>query len=298
MSRGSSFILAGLFALLCLWPAGTSGTPASGPSGTLTARGTVERIRARVGVEWLKETVDDFKAGDPDAAVKGIVVTMFPTYEILEAAAASGHNFIICHEPAFYDHFDRAEELAGAGDKVLAGKKDFIARNGLVIWRFHDHWHLRKPDGILQGMVRVLGWDEFRDPAVQELFRIPETSLKDLATELKRRFGAGHVRVIGDPGLAVKTVAFLPGAPASIEQMRTLGRSEVDAVITGETREWETLEYARDAAAEGNPKALIVLGHVPSEEAGMEECARWLRTFIGEVPVVHRPSGEPFWILK
>jgi hypothetical protein len=41
-----------------------------------------------------------------------------------------------------------------------------------------------------------------------------------------------------------------------------------------------------------------VLGHVPSEEAGMEECARWLRTFIGEVPVVHRPSGEPFWILK
>ena len=251
MSRGSSFILAGLFALLCLWPAGTSGTPASGPAGTLTARGTVERIRARVGVEWLKETVDDFKAGDPDAAVK-----------------------------------------------VLAGKKDFIARNGLVIWRFHDHWHLRKPDGILQGMVRVLGWDEFRDPAVQELFRIPETSLKGLATELKRRFGAGHVRVIGDPGLAVKTVAFLPGAPASIEQMRTLGRSEVDAVITGETREWETLEYARDAAAEGNPKALIVLGHVPSEEAGMEECARWLRTFIGEVPVVHRPSGEPFWILK
>jgi len=294
MSRRSRFVRAGLFVLLFFWPADAS----SGPEGTLTARGAVERIRARIGVEWLEETVDDFKAGDPDAAVTGIVVTMFPTYEVLKAAAALGCNFIICHEPAFYDHFDRAEELAAAGDGVLAGKKDFIARNGLVLWRFHDHWHLRKPDGILQGVVRVLDWEKYQDPAVQELFRIPETNLRDLAAELKRRFGPAHVRVVGDPGLAVETIAVLPGAPASIKQMRALGRSGVDVVVTGETREWETFEYARDAAAEGKPKALVVLGHVPSEEAGMEECARWLRTFIPEVPVVHRPSGEPFWVLK
>ena len=27
-------------------------------------------------------------------------------------------------------------------------------------------------------------------------------------------------------------------------------------------------------------KALIVIGHVPSEQTGMEECARWLKTFV------------------
>jgi hypothetical protein len=43
---------------------------------------------------------------------------------------------------------------------------------------------------------------------------------------------------------------------------------------------------------------LIVLGHVPSEEAGMKECARWLKTFVPEVPIEFVPSGEPFWTPK
>lgn len=294
MIRRSILLAVGLSVLLSRAPAGAP----PDREASLTARGVVERIKAQVGVPWLRETVDDFKAGDPEAVVRGILVTMFPTHDILKAAAASGCTLVICHEPAFYDHFDRAGELSAEGDRVLADKKDLIVRNGLVVWRFHDHWHLRKPDGILQGVVRVLGWEKYQDSALQEVFRIPETSLKDLAGELKRRFGAGAVRAVGDPGLAVRTVAYLAGAPGSVEQMRALARSGVDAVITGETREWETMEYARDAAAQGKAKALVVLGHVASEEAGMEECARWLRTFIGEVPVIHRPSGEPFWVLK
>lgn len=271
---------------------------ASGPKEPLSARRVIERIQGEVGVEWQKETVDTFKAGDPDRTVKGIVTTMFPTFRVLKAAAASGRNLIICHEPAFYDHFDRADELAKAGDLVLAEKKDFIEKNGLVIWRFHDHWHLRKPDGILRGIVRALDWETYQDPADGEIFRIPETRLLDLSRELKRRLGALDLRVVGNPDLVLTKVAFLAGAPASIEQMRALGRSDVGAVITGETREWETMEYARDAAAEGKPKALIILGHIPSEEAGMEECARWLRTFIPEVPVDYLPSDEPYWVLK
>jgi putative NIF3 family GTP cyclohydrolase 1 type 2 len=298
MIRRASVFTASAVGLLGLSAAGLSGALRPGPQGPLTARGVVERLKARVGVAWLKQTVDDFKAGDPEAAVTGIVVTMFPTVEVLKAAVAARCNLIVCHEPSFYEHFDRAEELTAAGDRVLAEKKSFIARNGLVIWRFHDHWHLRRPDGILEGMVRALGWEGYRDPGDQELFRIPEARLEDLAGDLKRRLGAGAVRFVGNPGLTVRTVAYLAGAPGSIEQMRALGRDGVDAVVTGETREWETMEYARDAAALGRPKALIVLGHVVSEEAGMEACARWLRTFVNEVPVVHRPTGEPFLVSR
>ena len=45
----------------------------------------------------------------------------------------------------------------------------------------------------------------------------------------------------------------------------------------------------------GKQKGLIVLGHVPSEERGMEECAKWLKTFITEVPIQYLPGGDPFW---
>ena len=50
-----------------------------------------------------------------------------------------------------------------------------------------------------------------------------------------------------------------------------------------------------DAVTAGRKKALIILGHVPSEERGMKECARWLKTFIPEVPIEYLPGGEPFW---
>jgi len=48
----------------------------------------------------------------------------------------------------------------------------------------------------------------------------------------------------------------------------------------------------------GKRKAVILLGHVVSEEAGMEYCARWLKTFISSVPIEFIPAGEPFWSVK
>ena len=70
---------------------------------------------------------------------------------------------------------------------------------------------------------------------------------------------------------------------------------DVEVLLVGETREWETVEYVADAVTEGKRKALIVIGHVPSEQAGMEECARWLKTFIKNVPVEFVATKQPFW---
>ena len=65
--------------------------------------------------------------------------------------------------------------------------------------------------------------------------------------------------------------------------------------MIGEAREWEGIEYAQDLIASGQKKGMIVLGHAISEEAGMANCAKWLKTFISEVPVEFVPAGEPFW---
>ncbi len=69
-------------------------------------------------------------------------------------------------------------------------------------------------------------------------------------------------------------------------------------LLVGETREWETVEYAADAVTEGRKKALIVMGHIPSEQAGMEECTRWLKTFEKEVPVEFVAAKQPFWTTR
>jgi hypothetical protein len=39
-----------------------------------------------------------------------------------------------------------------------------------------------------------------------------------------------------------------------------------------------------------------VLGHTVSEEQGMLEMARWLKSFTPEIPVELVRAGEPFWV--
>src|ERR1700730_1462377 len=117
--------------------------------GELTARQVIERIQSHVGVPWRAETVDTFKAGDPATRVTGVATTMMATYDVLVRAAAQGLNLIITHEPTFYSHLDQTAELEKENDAVWADKERFIKEHHLVIWRFHDHWHMRRPDGIM-----------------------------------------------------------------------------------------------------------------------------------------------------
>jgi putative NIF3 family GTP cyclohydrolase 1 type 2 len=269
---------------------------ASAQERLITAREVVQRIQEHVGVPWQKETVDTFKAGDPDTKVTGIAVTMMATFDVLQRAAASNANLIITHEPTFYNHLDDIKEIPQKeNDPVLSEKLAFIKEHHLVVWRFHDHWHRRTPDGIEAGMTHALGWEAFQDKQNQYLFTIPETTLDKLAAELKARLELHTMRVVGDPQMKITRVALSPGAAGMQREIGALENPDTQLLITGESREWETVEYAADAVSEKKNKALIVLGHIPSEQAGMEECTRWLKTFVSEVPVKFVPAAQPFW---
>ena len=49
-------------------------------------------------------------------------------------------------------------------------KRDFIAANNLSVFRFHDHWHGHKPDGIIEGMAVGLGWKKYQNAENARLF--------------------------------------------------------------------------------------------------------------------------------
>jgi putative NIF3 family GTP cyclohydrolase 1 type 2 len=259
----------------------------------LTANDVIEQVKAHVGVPWQEPTVDAFKAGDPQSHVTGIAVTMMTTLDVLRRAAANGQNLVITHEPTFYDHMDNPKQLPqGEDDAVLKQKREFIAEHHLVIWRFHDYWHRRKPDGIEEGNVHALGWEKYQDPANQYLFTIQETTVAKLAEELRVKLHAAVPRIAGDREMKVTRVAFSPGSAGFHRETGALEMPDVQVLIAGETHEWETVEYVTDARTEGRAKALILLGHIASEQAGMEECARWLRTFLTNVPIEFVPTAD------
>lgn len=260
-----------------------------------TARQIVSLIQQHSGVAWNGPTVDTFKAGDPDMPVTGIATTMMATFEVLKLAAARGANLIITHEPTFYSHEDKTESFEAADDPVWREKEAFIREHHLVVWRFHDHWHMRRPDGILSGMAHALGWESYEQNDAPNLFVLPQTTVRELARSIKERIGIKVLRVVGNPDMRVTKIAFVPGASGPHQHLEFLRRDDVEVLVIGEVPEWETIEYVNDAAAEGRRKALILMGHIPSEQAGMASCAEWLRTFINTVPITFVSTAEPFW---
>ncbi len=263
----------------------------------ITARDIVAAIQSQVGVPWKKDTVDTFKAGNPDTAVTGIAVTMMATMDVLQRASAQGLNLVITHEPTFYAHVDTPDGLP-ENDPVWAEKRAFIEKHGMVVWRFHDHWHMRKPDGIETGVVRALGWEKYQNPDNQYLFVIPEMTVKQLAEQVAKKLDSAVVRVVGDPNLKVTKLGLSPGAAGFQRESHALEQDDVQVLLVGETREWETVEYVADAVSEGRLKALIVIGHIPSEQPGMEECSRWLKGFIKAVPIEFVAAKQPFWTVS
>ena len=274
---------------------------AAASAAPVTGSVVVERIRGNVGVEWKTDTVDTFKAGDPATVVKGIVTTTMATMDVLKKCVAAGANMVITCEPTFFAKADSPNPPAGRGqapnapaDAVLAAKRDFIQKSGLVVWRFSDHWRLRKPDPLAQGLSDEMGWTKYQAAGDATRFALPAITLDALAADLKKKLGVrGGIRVVGDPSAEIRKVGLLTGTTPLAASLRTM--PAVDAVVAGEVREWESVEYAQDTVTAGFRKGMILLGRVVSEEPGMKLCASWLRTFIPEVPVTSIATGDPYW---
>jgi putative NIF3 family GTP cyclohydrolase 1 type 2 len=214
----------------------------------------------------------------------------------LRKAVEAGDNLIVSHEPTFYNHLD--DRALFVDDPVYKEKLAYIREHHLVVWRFHDAWHMRRPDGIAEGFVVRAGWKQFENAGPDGekgfLFTLPPTTVGALARDLKRKFHARVIRIVGDPNLKVTKVAYAPGAAGEATQVKALERDDVEVLLVGEIPEWETILYVRDAAQQGRKKALILLGHVTSEEVGMENCAAWLRGLFPEMKVQFIPAGEPY----
>src|SRR5260370_40751486 len=65
-----------------------------------TAREVVAAIQEHVGVPWKTETVDTFKAGNPETRVTGVAGTVMASLDVLPRASATRRKPITTHETA------------------------------------------------------------------------------------------------------------------------------------------------------------------------------------------------------
>jgi putative NIF3 family GTP cyclohydrolase 1 type 2 len=257
-----------------------------------TIKEAIELIVSAVPGAPLEKTVDTVKMGDVSQILTGIATTFLATYDVIRRSIELGANLVITHEPTFYNHQDEVGWLET--DPVYEAKRKLIRDHKIVVWRFHDYWHLYRPDGILTGVLRELGWEDYVDSKSASTCVIPPVSLSELVQLLKDRLRIRKVSVIGDSGMTCRRVGLLLGASGGRNQILAFEEKRLDVLLCGEINEWETSEYVRDAIDQGQKKALIILGHANSEEPGMKWLVNWLQPRLPDVRVTHLPAGDPF----
>lgn len=235
---------------------------------------------------------DTLKCGSPETEVRKAAVTMFATPEVIRAAAQWGAQLLIVHEPTFYDHFDGRLE----NDPVTAAKERLLKETGLAVWRYHDHPHLKDKDMIGEGEVKYLGlkgvWSKGKCCAVNRFLLEEAVTPRSLALRFRDVLHAGHVRICGAADLPCTRLSLCFGTPGGV--FEELCSDEVDVVLTGEACEWKLGEYARDAAQLGFRKALLILGHIPSERDGMRLLADLMQERFKQLETRYFECGEAY----
>jgi hypothetical protein len=179
-----------------------------------TAQALVQRLRESLGSEWQADGRDGFKAGDTNTPVAGIATTAMATMDVLKQASKIGVNLIVSYEPTFFGRQDgpaaptsdggQGGRLGGvrglsANDPVYQAKKDFIDKNGLVVFRRHDNWLARKESEMKAGLAEALGWGQYRIRANDAHYEVPPASAEQtvalIREKLKLRDG---LRAVGD----------------------------------------------------------------------------------------------------
>src|SRR5579859_1672646 len=276
----------------------------------LTGQEVLDRIQKNLGVPWQSQRPDGLSDGilfgSAEMRVSGIATTFTPTLEVLRKAVASGKNTIVCREGPFYSRGERFPPYFRVGaappkelldqDAVCRAKRDFLSDHSLIIVRFSDNWDARETDGQLIALARALSWTDRQASAkapagtfdtkfdtTNVYYNLSAASLNLQALRIQKSLKLRSTRVIGNPHAQVQKVALTHGLLLVDQIERLLEEPGVDAVVAGDTVEWEGAPYFQDLVSAGLTKGIILIGDEASEEPGSGEVGRWLSSFIHEV---------------
>jgi putative NIF3 family GTP cyclohydrolase 1 type 2 len=217
---------------------------------------------------------------------------MMATQEVLEKAVQRDCNLIITHEPLFYNHHHKFQQLLDVA--VYKAKEEYLRDHHLCVFHLHDNLHQAGLDYIAVGMAQKLGWEKYRTGDSLKSFRMAGVKLGHILRDIEACLEPTSVRYIGDRDVVYENVVTSWGFMGMENGVKLINRYENCVLIAGETHEWEFVEYVYDAHHLGLRKALVVTGHVPSEESGIEFLCDHLREKLPSLSIFFIKTDDLF----
>jgi putative NIF3 family GTP cyclohydrolase 1 type 2 len=277
----------------------------------MTAADIAARIRSALKAPSEDQPTEGFCAGNPATAVDSVVVCFSPTVAVVNRCVAEKKQFIISREHPFYLHgwspaqpqsenWSARLPQAQKDDDATSRKRALLDEHGIVVYRLFSAWDAAKPSAQAAAFARALQLQPEPSRAGTEAetvyANLPRTTLEQLAARTAIQLNAPALRVTGDPNLHVSRAAVMHGLTGVLSLAKAIRDPKVDAVILGETCEWEATPYFMDVIASGRRVGMILAGYESSEDPGGAEVARWLQSSIPGLSAVWWKDSEPCWI--
>ena len=234
--------------------------------------------------QYPENTVDTFKAGDPNTTVRGIAVGWMSYTWALRQALDLDCNVFVTHEPTYYNHRDDDPDIfrfAGVREK-----RRFIEKNELVIIRCHDLWDQMPQIGIADSWGRLLDWGRsVNGDTYVRIYELKGETAGEIARHVSRCtaiYGQPGVQLIGSADKHVHRVSI--GTGAITPYLECIERFDIDLAICTD----DGIDYWREGAfAIDMEIPIIVVNHHVSEEIGVSSLAEQICRRIPAIPVHH-----------
>jgi NIF3 (NGG1p interacting factor 3) len=234
--------------------------------------------------------VDGFRAGDSDREVRGIVVAARASTAVIRKAGELGANLVISRQTFLGDSQDRP---VARPEPALAEKLALIEQAGIAVLRLQDPRTGAPGRALTEALPRALGPASPKtglNPAQGLVYAARTRPAIKWIRRIKQALPIETVRLVGDPALAVRGLAFATETNRPNALAPLISRGDVDLLVAGEVHETETTAYVLDAIALGQPKALLLVGPIELEEPAARHLAAWLNT-VTNVPVSYLASS-------
>ncbi|MEU7134045.1 Nif3-like dinuclear metal center hexameric protein [Streptomyces sp. NPDC046261] len=242
----------------------------------------LSEVIAALDALWPPERAEQWDAvgtvcGDPDATVGRVLFAVDPVQEVVDEAVRLGADLLVTHHPLYLRGTTTVSAATFKGRAVHT-----LIKHDIALHVAHTNADRADPgvsDALAGALdLRVTGplVPDSSDPAGRRgLGRIceldPPMSLADFADRAAKRLPATAqgIRVAGDPGRTVRTVAVCGGSGDSLfDEVRAAG---VDAYVTADLR-----HHPASEAQQHSPLALVDAAHWATEWPWTEQAAAQL----------------------
>jgi putative NIF3 family GTP cyclohydrolase 1 type 2 len=278
----------------------------------LTGRTVELLLNAALGHPMSTAMYEGLCAGNAQSVARGVVVCYAPTLDVLRRAASERKTLIISREHPFFLHRGLNYAYATGGleaalknDPVVAAKREIIATNKMMIYRFGAAWDQFRPQAQSLALARAMGFTAVARPVGDRsrgaVCDIPRTTFSELAQVAADRLTAFSPRIVGDPAASVTRIAVLAGETDPKQALsQLLADPKIDGLVAGAGGVVDEVDgaisYFQDVIASGRKIAMLAVGYGPSENPGVAEMARWMRTVLPDLTIDWWPATDPSWI--